>query len=557
MRFAASRRKPARIYAHGNTSWQQSCSHSTAICNHRFKTRIKLRTQEQPLVAEHRGGTNSRMKRPQPQPPDTGGTFQRRLQPLYTEKHKVSCSGFLPKQSPCDSHAAITMRFAASRRKPAHMYAHGNTSWQQSCSHSTAICNHRFKTRIKLRTQEQPLVAEHRGGTNSRMKRPQPQPPDTGGTFHRRLQPLCTEKHKVSCSGFLPKTKPIQHSCSHYNAFRSITFLRHHFPSSPLRFVTTSFLTTSLRHHFPSSPLPFLTTSLRHHFPFSPLPLVTTSLPHHFPSSPLPFITASPRHHTLSSPLPFVTTSLPHHFPSSPRPFLTSSPLPFITTSLRHHFPSSPLPFVTTSLPHHLTSSPLPFLTTSLPYHFPSSPLPFLDTSLSHHFPSSPLHLVTTPFPHHFPSSPLPFLTTSLPHHVPSSPRHHFPSSPLPFVTTSLPHHFPSSPLPFLTTSPLHHFPSSPLPFLTTSHPHLVTTSLHHHFPSSPLPFLTTSLPHHLTSSPLPFLTISLRHHSTALHQCQVSQFFLSPTEKYCFPISFDHTTICQTRALLQSAVHS
>ena len=41
---------------------------------------------------------------------------------------------------------------------------------------------------------------------NSRMKRPQPQPPHRRDTFHRRLQPLYTEKHKVSCSGFLPKT---------------------------------------------------------------------------------------------------------------------------------------------------------------------------------------------------------------------------------------------------------------------------------------------------------------------------------------------------------------
>ena len=42
------------------------------------------------------------------------------------------------------------------------------------------------------------------GGTKSRMKRPQPHPPHTRGTLHRRLQPLSTEKHKVSCSGFLP-----------------------------------------------------------------------------------------------------------------------------------------------------------------------------------------------------------------------------------------------------------------------------------------------------------------------------------------------------------------
>ena len=95
MRFAASRGKPAPIYARGNIRWRQSSSHSNAICNQRFKNRIELPTQTQPLVAKHRRN-NSRMKRPQPHPPHTRGTFHRRLQPLYTEKHKVSCSGFLP-----------------------------------------------------------------------------------------------------------------------------------------------------------------------------------------------------------------------------------------------------------------------------------------------------------------------------------------------------------------------------------------------------------------------------------------------------------------------------
>ena len=37
----------------------------------------------------------------------------------------------------------------------------------QSCSHSNAICNYRFKNRIELRTQEQPLVAKHREGTTT------------------------------------------------------------------------------------------------------------------------------------------------------------------------------------------------------------------------------------------------------------------------------------------------------------------------------------------------------------------------------------------------------
>ena len=165
---------------------------------------------------------------------------------------------------------------------------------------------------------------------NSRTKRPQPHPPHTRGTFHRRLQPLYTEKHKVSCSGFLPKTKPMQHLCSHSNAICNHNFKKR---------IELPFVTTPLLHHFPSSPLPFIITSLRHHFPSSPLPFFTISLPHHFPSSPLPFL----------------TTSHPHHFPSSP--------LPFVTTSLRHHSPSSSLPFFTTSLPHHSPSSSLPFFT--------------------------------------------------------------------------------------------------------------------------------------------------------------------------------------------------
>ena len=45
---------------------------------------------------------NSRTKRPQPQPPHRRGSFHRRLQPLYTEKDKVWCSGFLPTHSPCN-----------------------------------------------------------------------------------------------------------------------------------------------------------------------------------------------------------------------------------------------------------------------------------------------------------------------------------------------------------------------------------------------------------------------------------------------------------------------
>ena len=138
-----------------NTSLSQpGCSHSNTIYDRQLQKTIVLHMQRrqpatlkhplqcdlQPrlqethrtthtgttIVAKHIEGT----KRPQPHPPHTRGTFHRRLQPLYTEKHKVSCSGFLP-----TTH-----------------------SMQHSCTHSNAIRNHSFKKRIELRTQEQPLL---------------------------------------------------------------------------------------------------------------------------------------------------------------------------------------------------------------------------------------------------------------------------------------------------------------------------------------------------------------------------------------------------------------
>ena len=363
LRFAASRSKPAPIYGRGNTKWQQSCSHSNAICHHSFKKRIELRTQEQPLVAKHIGGTirdrndRSRTRRTDEVPFIAGCSH-------FTRKNtRFRAPASSPQHSPCNIHAAITLRFAASRSKPAPIYGRGNTKWQQSCSHSNAICHHSFKKRIELRTQEQPLVAKHIGGTIRDRK-------DRSRTRRTHEVPFI-----VACSHFTRKNTRFRAPAS------SPT---HHFPSSPLPFIIT---------YVPYAPLPFVTTPQRHHFPSSPLPFVTTPLPHHFPSSPLPFVTTS-----TSSPRPFVTTSLPHHSPSSPLPFVTT---PFVTTSLRHHFPSSRLPFVTT-----FPSSPPPFLTTPLHHHFPPSPLPFITTSLHHHFPSSPLPFVTTSLCHHFPSSP-------------------------------------------------------------------------------------------------------------------------------------------------------
>ena len=227
----------------------------------------------------------------------------------------------------------------------------------------------------RIRTQEhreQPLVAEHRGGTAA----------------HTRYlsSPAAATLHETQ--GFVLRLPP--HNTEHATFMQPLQcifqhFLHHHFPSSPPPFPSSSLplVTTSFPHHFPLSPLPLVTTSLHHHFPSSPLPFVTTSLPHHFPSSPLPLVTISQGHHT-----PVLTTSQSHH-------------TPFVTTSQNHH-----TPFVSTSLPHHFPKSPLPFVTTSLRHHFPSSPLPFVTTSLRHHFPRSPLRFVTISLGHHCPSSP-------------------------------------------------------------------------------------------------------------------------------------------------------
>ena len=224
---------------------------------------------------------------------------------------------------------------------------------QHSCSHSNAICNQRFKNRIELHTQTQPLVAKHIGGTIRA-------PIQTATAAHTRYlsSPAAATLHEKT-QGFVLRLPP--HNIAH------ATFMQPFQCDLPpqrqeTHRTTHAGTTTRCKTHcsgfLPNSPLPFLTASHRHHFPSSPPPFV------HFPSSPLPFLTTSHRPHLPSSPFPFIITSLRHHFPSSP--------LPFVTTSLRHHFPSSPLPIVTTSLHHHFPSSPLPFVTTRH-YHHPSS----------------------------------------------------------------------------------------------------------------------------------------------------------------------------------------
>ena len=66
---------------------------------------------------------------------------------------------------------------------------------QHSCSHSTVICNQRFKKRKELRTHDAPLIAEHRGGTNR------------AWFHHSRTRRICVVPFIVGCSYCTQKNK--------------------------------------------------------------------------------------------------------------------------------------------------------------------------------------------------------------------------------------------------------------------------------------------------------------------------------------------------------------
>ena len=195
-----------------------------------------------------------------------------------------------PKQSPCNIHATIAMRFAAWRRKPAPIYTHNNTRWQQSCSHSNAICNHRFQNTLWLRKQAHPKQLEAtvtvRQGKKGRPTAAAPAAQtrylssSAAATLHRKTQ------------GFVLRLPPQNKA--------NATFMQPFHCSLPPQIQETHRTTHTASRT--TSPLPVITTSLRHHFPLPPLPCITTSLRHHFPSSPLPFLTTSHRHHLPSSP---------------------------------------------------------------------------------------------------------------------------------------------------------------------------------------------------------------------------------------------------------------
>ena len=168
---------------------QQSCSHSNAICNEGFHNRIELRTHKDTQSAEHQGRNRENQKtskRAYPQPPHTRAALHRRLQLLYPEKHKVSCSGFLPNTSPM----------------------------QHWCSHSNAICNQGFRNRIELRTHKDMQSAEHQGWNRQNLKTIKTSVPATASHTSCPSSPPAATLHGKNTRFCAPASTPTQAPCN-------------------------------------------------------------------------------------------------------------------------------------------------------------------------------------------------------------------------------------------------------------------------------------------------------------------------------------------------------
>ena len=100
-----------------------------------------------------------------PQPPHRQGTLHRRLQPPYTEKHKVSFSGFLPNPSPM----------------------------QQPCSHYNVFCSSRYIfdyiaicTHALQNTKGEPITRQNERSATAAQTRYPSSPP--AATLHGTTQ---------------------------------------------------------------------------------------------------------------------------------------------------------------------------------------------------------------------------------------------------------------------------------------------------------------------------------------------------------------------------------
>ena len=143
-----------RAWQHQMTTVMQSCSHSNAILQPQIQETHRTthighnhslqNTGEEPITV----GTTAAA--PAPHAAHRRYLSSLAAATLRRKNARFRAPASSPTQAPCNIHAAITIRFAASRSKPAPIYAHGNARWQQSYSHyrSVLLCDVKSHTTV-------------------------------------------------------------------------------------------------------------------------------------------------------------------------------------------------------------------------------------------------------------------------------------------------------------------------------------------------------------------------------------------------------------------------
>ena len=230
MRFAASRRKPARIYArtphdnsHAAIPMRSATGDSKTPYNYAHTSRPKAASSHH-FTAAKKQTDRSRNRRTHEVPFIAGCSH-------FTRKNtRFRAPASSRKQSPCNIMPAITMRFAASTRKLAPIYAQNNTRTLDDNSHAgipmrsaTEIPKHPITTHTQAdpkqlqvtislrqkkkqtdcsrnrRTHEVPFIAgcSRFAGKNTRFRAPASSPKQSHATSCSHSNAICNRKFQT------------------------------------------------------------------------------------------------------------------------------------------------------------------------------------------------------------------------------------------------------------------------------------------------------------------------------------------------------------------------
>ena len=166
---------------------------------------MELRTQEQPLVAKHIEGNNRVRNDPSRNRRTDEAPFIAGCSHFTRKKTRFRAPASSPKHSPCNIHAAITMRSATTASGNAWNYAHRNNpllqnTWKEPIASRTTPA----ATAAQTRYLSSPAAATLHGKTNGFVLRLRPQN-IAHATFMQPLQcdqqPQLQETHTTTHTG--------------------------------------------------------------------------------------------------------------------------------------------------------------------------------------------------------------------------------------------------------------------------------------------------------------------------------------------------------------------